>query len=273
MTVLRQFLYRDGDQIREFLSQVEGGLFDEESRTEHVGGNSALKGGAKAGPVALGGQRGSERSEQVERVVRQTEASEFDRLYAGLEAQGGFQYLDAIDEGIWDQLRRGELLEIEAIVQPAGFDRIVELMGMAQQFMPMMDALGADGVDPETRKLIESVSQLNEAGRPETFTVVASLAGAPAFKFACTLRGRYVLADLELLAGESTVLGKIQRKLRPGEQHLVASVFGGLEDIMSDEDQREMVEALLGPEVRQLGLASPLLEHPAAILTPIAIYR
>jgi hypothetical protein len=275
MAVLRQFLYRDGDLVREFLSQIEGGLFDEESRTRKVGGTSGRSARTR-GVLQESDERGQEEeqhSEEVELVVRQTEASEFDRLFGELTSEEAVTYLDAADEVVWASLGRGELVELEAVIQPAGFDKLIELMAAAQQLIPLVEAMGGEGLDNATKELIESVGQLQSAGMPEAVTVIASLAGAPGYRFACTLRSRYIVSDADLLEGEATLFGKIQRKLRPGEQHLVATLFAGLENLLPAEQQHEMVKALQNPESRQLRLASPLLEHPAAFITPIAIYR
>jgi hypothetical protein len=103
--------------------------------------------------------------------------------------------------------------------------------------------------------------------------MIASLASATRFKFATALRTKYLVGDLDLLEGESTVLGKIQRKLNRGEKQLVASLFGGLEELLPEAQLEEFIQSMESPVVRQLGLESPLLEYPAAILTPIAIYR
>ena len=63
--MLRQFLYLDDALTRQFLSQLEGGIFDEESQTLRSSSGSKLEGGVSAGVVRGGGGRNAEDEEAV----------------------------------------------------------------------------------------------------------------------------------------------------------------------------------------------------------------
>jgi hypothetical protein len=145
MATLRQLLYCDTDLIRQFLAQLEGGIFDEEHQAERTGGRTGVGGEVKAGPLGGRADRGREESQEVERVVCQTEASEFDRLYRSLSQQGNIQFLENIDDAIWDQLQRREIVEVEAVIRPAGLEKISELFIKFQEILPLIDAMGAEG--------------------------------------------------------------------------------------------------------------------------------
>jgi hypothetical protein len=274
MAQLRQFLYRDGDLIREFLSQLEGGIFDEDAQTLRSGRRSGMTAGLKAGPVMTQGDKHGDTSDELARVVRQTGVSEFDRLFRALDSRNAIQYLDNIDERIWGQLQRGDIVEVEAVVRLGGFQKMLELMNTVQELLPLAQSMGSGpSLDSETMQAMELMRQLAQAGPKETTSVIARLASAFRFKFACSLRETYILVDKALLEGEVTVCGKIQRKLKRKETYIVGGFFAGLEDILPRREQEELIGAFDNPELKALGVESPEIKYPAAILTPIAIYR
>jgi len=60
------------------------------------------------------------------------------------------QFLDNADETIWQQLRRGEILEVEAVVRRAGFEKLFELIAAFEEMLPIIEKIGGDAtVDPE----------------------------------------------------------------------------------------------------------------------------
>src|SRR5688572_29598659 len=100
---LRRFLYLNESLTDEFLAQLEGGLYSEESQTvtdtKERGGSL----GGRVGPLEGKASKGSAGEETTERTIRQVAEGAFTRLAEHLEEQGALQPLDAFDEDIWDQ--------------------------------------------------------------------------------------------------------------------------------------------------------------------------
>ncbi len=168
---------------------------------------------------------------------------------------------------------RGEPLEVEAIIRPSGFDKLAGLAEAFEGLLPIMQAAGVeDELDDKTATALAGVRALAGASSDRQ-TIIARLAGAPEFRFACSLKTASLLVSSEELEGEATIVGKIQRKLREGETYLLPSVFAGLESMIPEADQDELLRIFEDDMATQLGLASPKLKYPAAILTPVAIYR
>jgi hypothetical protein len=274
--MLRQFLYRDDILIREFLAQAEGGIVDQDEVRERADKGHSVGGQAGASMAKVSAQRSKGRSEESARVVKQTGASEFDRLYRTLESSGDVQYLDAIDDGIWEQLSRGEIIEAEVVVRQTGLAKITDLFSQLTEILPAVNAASDDvqEFDDSTRAIVGVLQALNSmSARSEMAPVVASLASVPEYKFASDLRLGSVTGSLDTLEGEVTLCAKLQRKLKKDEKYMMPAVFGGLEQLM-DEDARDQLATMFAdPAVINVGIASPRLSYPAAIVTPIAIYR
>jgi hypothetical protein len=261
---LRRFLYLNDAMTNEFLAQLEGGLFAEEQQTETTKQESGLGGGARLGPIQAEGRRSSGGQETAARTVQQVVEAAFSRLVGHLEAGDALQFLDGFDEAIWDQLRRGEAIEVEATLQ---VPTLFQLTGMAQSLEPVMDLLRATGetVDAEAEEGIESAATI--ANMFDELPVIAAPSGAPRFKFVAPLVPRYLRVDVAALEGEATVMGTIERVLHGNSTwSLLDSMgLGGLPRSIRRNFERDLraIKELEGNVVRA----------PAAIMAPVAIYR
>ena len=98
--------------------------------------------------------------------------------------------------------------------------------------------------------------------------LIVRVSGSPEFKFVGQISQDHVRVELGELEGEATMLGKIQRKLRPNERYTpldsipaMAALPHGLKRQFSQD--LESVDEL--PDM--------VILPPAAVVTPIAVYR
>jgi hypothetical protein len=273
--MLRSFSYLDEALLDDFLAQVEGGLYEEQSERQERSGKGGVRAGGKVGPVEAGGSKDKSHTEEVARIVRQTPTSRFDRLYEGLVEQEQVQFLDAIDQDIWDQLRRGEIVEIEGVVRSAGLEKIVDLFKSFSELLPIMEATGTvdTEINSEMSSAMGALSSINDLNRSNDATwITVELASSPGFTFGAELRPSNLTRGLDQSEGEATVFGKIRRLLRAGEELMLPSVFSGLEGVLPEDERRKLSDVFEDPRIAALGLGSPRLVYPAAILSVVAIY-
>jgi hypothetical protein len=268
--ILREFLYLDQQLVDQFLAQLEGGVSGEEAqrtrehRGKEAGGEAGASGfGARAGVKA---GRSSGQEEEIARTVQQTPESKFARFYDLLREQQSVQWLEALDEEIWDQLLRGEIVELQASISVSTLARFATI---AQQAGPLLELVQAFGetVDDETRDAMASlrtIGPLLGSGIP----ITARVAGSPDFKVVATLRPPHLQVEPDQLDGEATLLAKIQRKLSAQERYTALEAIPGIRGLPA-KDRREMEADLSNsPDFPDM-----VVEGPLAVVTPIAIYR
>lgn len=107
------------------------------------------------------------------------------------------------------------------------------------------------------------MTQINEAMKE--VPVVAHAAGTPRYKFICPLKREYLREDLDAVAGECVVIGSLQRRLKPTERYSLLDSLGirGM-----PRDERRKAERDMKKD-----MPDAVVSAPAAILTPLAIYR
>ena len=72
---------------------------------------------------------------------------------------------------------------------------------------------------------------------------------------------------------EATLLLKVQRVLRPGDRHVVGDPFGGLMNVIPENQREQLLAGLKSESLVALGVGDAQIGYPGVIGTPIAIYR
>jgi hypothetical protein len=262
---LRHFLYLDSDLTNEFLAQVEGGLFDEEEQSTTGTSDKAVGGGVSAGPVQAGAGRGSSQEEARARLVRQTQESAFNRLAGLLEQTESVQWLESLDEEIFAQLSRGEVLEIEAVLE---VPLLVKLIVSASQMETVGQLMETMGQQFDAKALQGMQALVAIGGLFQSVPVIAAAAGSPTYKFIAQINPAHLRVAIDQLDGEARIFATLDRKLREGEQ---VSILDAIPVLRSLPD-RDEVEANLQDEQSRQFVGEPVTP-PAAVVSAIAIYR
>ncbi len=260
--LLRNFLYLDDRLTSQYLAQLEGGTYEEEAQSERDARNRGGEAGAKLGPLNAKGSKGSGAEANSSRTMRQTPEGDYRRLEKLLGEEDAVQWLEAFDEGIWSKLKRGEVLQVESVVKVPSLYKHTELAAGVAPFMDLMEAVG-ETVDPEAQAAVTGMTQIGHAIKD--VSVVAHAAGALKFKFICPLKRDFLREDLAALDGECIVVGSLQRRLKPTERYSILDDLGmgGLPRAERRKTERDMKK----------NLPDSVVSPPAALLTPLAIYR
>lgn len=260
-TRLRRFVYLDPELTRNFLAQLEGGVYEEESQTTMAGKDRKAGAGAEVGPLKGEMSRSRSGQDTTSRTVKQVADGDFSRLATLLEKDDAVQWLESVDEGIWQQLRRGEVLEIDATVTVPMVFQLGALAGSASPVFEFMRATGSE-IDTEAEQAVELASMIGGVFKDPT--LLATLAGAPEYTFILPLENHALRVELMDLVGDATVWGTLERKLRGDDQWSMLDALG----LASLPNADEVIKGFESDE-----LEGSVVRAPAAVLKPVAIYR
>lgn len=260
---LRRFLYLDGNLTNEFLAQVEGGLYDEESQSATGRSERGLKGGLGAGPLSAGGALGSVDEEERARTMRQTEESAFSRLASTLEENESVQWLESLDQSIWDQLERGEVLEVECELS---IPPIMKLLVAGAQFEAISEMLKATGqqMDEETMQGFAALEAI--AGLFQSVPVFGKAAGAPDFNFVAQASPDNFRVAMDGIDGTARLYCTLDRKVGDNEQYSIVDSIPAMRNLPNRQEVEEGLD-----DIKEF--AGEPISAPAAVVTPIAIFR
>jgi hypothetical protein len=270
--VLRHFLYCDVPLVRDFLAEVEGGIYAERDFRTTTEGAKKMGGGLSVGPVALSGSGEHATTTEAATRVRQVMASEFDRLHNRLADEGMIQDLTAFDEAIWDQVQVGELVEVPVMVRLPGLLQFMQMLSDYMRLAPRMQAAGvATGIPPEQQAALQFFAEMGGGSTQGALSVIATATGNTRVKFLCRLNREHIRIEGEAIEGEATVLAKVQRKMRRGES--VPAVDIPMLRNLTGKKQREFMKLFGQPDIEGMHFAESDVAYPGAVLTALALYR
>lgn len=274
VVVLREFLYRRDDLVDQFLAQLEGGLYDEEQVTDQSASAGRLGAGVAFGPLNANADRQREVQRESQRTVRQTPESRFNRVHELLSQHEAVQYLSSLDDGIWNQLQRNEIVEIDAsiVLAPGVLDLSnLSALGDAAPLIDLMRSLPPDllpekfdGVEADKMsEQIPLMEQFAEAFGEAPVPCTVSPVGAQRYSFFAELLRGSLLAEFGALEGESVVLAKIQRFIEKGRPETMGA--GPVPNVAVNRAQRR--------KQKDAGPMTVRLNWPAAVISVVSIYR
>lgn len=255
--------------LRNFLAQLEGGVFDERTERQIVSGEGSISAGFGAGPLQAEGRRGKGQSLETEAVVRQVAASEFQRLYDALK-NDDLVLLDAIDDAsVVGEIQRKQILEVDARVCVSGTHKFFDLMSQITAMAPLAKQFGQDlDLDEDMVSGVEMMKSLGESDGK--LAVIATIPGSAGTQVVLELDRSLLLTTTWDV--DATVLLTVQRVLPQGQRYLAGDPFGGFMKLVPEEQRIELADSLKSDDTAQL-IGDVEVVGPAIVGTPIAIYR
>jgi hypothetical protein len=197
-------------------------------------------------------------------------------LHALATEQGLIQQLNALDEAIWDQLQVGELLEARVVF---ALPKIHEMLAAAEKWKELAGVMRAMGQELEADQ-VETLAKIDVIGpilQNENPTLIGSLVGSPKFRLAVPLIPSNLLVDLPNIQGEVTLLAAVERKTARGGFITIADLVKNMQAFLPNRAARRgRAKGGDGAAANQdqfLDEQQLRIAHPAALVTPVAIYR
>jgi hypothetical protein len=208
---------------------------------------------------------------ETEAVVRQVAASQFQRLYDALETDD-LVLLDAIDDdAILDEIKRKQILEVDARVCVSGTHKMLDLIGQMTAMMPVAKQFGQNLELDLDEGMVRGVEMMKSLGGSDgKLSVIATIPGSAGTQIVLELDRSFLMTTTWDV--DATVLLTVQRVLPHGQRHLAGDIFGGMMKLLPEEKRNELIDSWQSEEVAQL-IGDVEVVGPAIVGTPIAIYR
>jgi len=198
---LRNFLYLDSVGVDSAISQLYGGLPDQERhKTEMV---KTREGQAKLASRVLeaGGKRATAATDSSEFMVVSTPEARFNLMLTRLEEASDLDEFTSFDDGTWRGLQLGELISVTALVRIAGIDKITstldnvkEFAELGTRFLPVAQTMEIAGAE-NLATTLTALQTLGEATATSTvLSIVGELRDSPRYKVVAHLNSTSTVA-------------------------------------------------------------------------------
>jgi hypothetical protein len=266
---LYEFAYLDESKVRMLIAGIDKGHIAASKTTKAAKKNKEGTGGLRAGILSAGGSAASADEFTEEVSIEATPEGVFYRLKDSL-VSGNDLFSDRIDNISIDELKRGQIVGIEGMIEISPANEIVSNLF---QFIDAGAKLGIlDSSDMKSRQSIQAIQAILDKNR---LSVIVRSDDNKKKALAVLETKSLKLPEIEL-NDEFVIMGKITRIIKEGE------VLDLTPYCMNPAFQKnKMIIKIISeglPKLQEsigesVDLSDLTLNGPAVVLSPIAIYR
>lgn len=269
---LRNFLYLNTKIINDYLSTINGFLYDEESQSITTSEDHEIKAGGGIKLVSGEGNHVKKTAEEVKRSVQISDAAKFDKVFRYLQESDEdeqIKYYECISEDTFNNLRRDDFLEV---LVTARFSKMKELTDtvkkineLASLFQEMTDE---QLLDKQANEAIAGFSALGQLQSGKAISCVFNFEDEK-FPLVAYLDEDYFKCDQNNFIGESYLVCKVLRKIQKGQNLKLDEIFDDVKKLpMNRQQRRKLPKNMQNPEELR-----DVIKGPALVVIPIAVYQ
>lgn len=269
---LRNFLYLNTKIINDYLSSIEGYLYDEEDQSIATSSEKALKAGLGIKALSGDGSHTGKSAEEVKRSVQISDAAKFDKVFNYLQAGNEdeqIKYYECLSEQIFNDLRRDDFLEV---LVTARFSKMKELTSIVRKLNELATVFqkitDQQILDKKAKEAVAGFSALEQLQTGKAISCVFNF-GDGKYPLIAYLDEKYFKCEQDSFIGESYMVCKVLRKIPKGKSVKLDEIFDDIKKIpMNRQQRRNMPKNMDNPE----GLKD-IVKGPALVVVPIAVYQ
>ncbi len=268
MITLRDFIYLNTPVLESYLAQLAGYSVDEQSYS--VSHKDVKE--AKAGVQVVGGSVSTESANETQSKRLLTPPAKFQSLVDILQQENQLKTLDLVDDEVWSELVRGDMVEMQVILGVPEFIGQLESIGDVRPLMDLVKNFGIAEVTSDQETAVGGVNAMHGLLKGKPIPLIGKSAGSPNYKVFGDLARDFLKTGVPDLAGEATVLGKIQRIVPKGKSEEVFSLVSAVSGSANlSRQQRQILKSKKGK--KPPASDREIVRGPALALSILAVYR
>lgn len=269
---LRNFLYLNTKIINDYLSAIDGYVYNEEEQSIATSTEEEMKAGGSVKLLSGEGIHTGKKAEEITRSVQISDAAKFDKVFRYLQAEDEdeqIKYYEFLSEETFNELRRDDFLEVLVTARFSKMkeltDTVKKLNELATVFQGLTDQ---QLLDKQAKDAVAGFSALGKIQSGKSISCVFNFEDGR-FPLVAYLDEDYFKCDQENFVGESYMVCKVLRKISKGQNVKLDEIFDDIKKIpMNRQQRRNMPKNMDNPEVLR-----DVIKGPALVVVPIAVYQ
>lgn len=269
---LRNFLYLNTKIVNDYLSSIEGYIYDEEAQAIATSSEKSLKTGVGIKAFSAGGSSVGASEAEVTRSVQISDAAKFEKIFKYLQAgdeDEQIKYYECLSEDIFNDLRRDDFIEV---LVTARFSKMKELTDTVKKLSELATAFQGitdqQLLDKKAQDAIAGFSVLEQIQSGKAISCVFNFEDGK-YPLVAQLDESYFKCDQESFIGESYMVCKVLRKIPKGKSVKLDEIFDDFKKLpLNRQQRRNMPKDMENPD----GLKD-VVKGPALVVVPIAVYQ
>lgn len=266
---LRNILYVDSNTLENYVSQIDGYTYEEETIVNSISNGKEGKAGIGFTKVSAEGNLLKHKEESSTKNAKITDASKLDKIIKYLNKENELKYYESIDENSWSSICREDFLEV--LVTPR-LSRMAEITNAARNFRNLADIfqplVDKPMIDKKTEEALTGLESLSKLKKDNSLTCVFNFADNK-YPIIAYLDDSCLKVTKDKFFSQATMLCKIQRKIDKNEAIELDEILSDFKSLATNRKmRRNMPKNLSNPEEFR-----DKIKGPAFVAIPIAIYQ
>lgn len=269
LRMLRKILYADTDALDNYISTIDGYLYDEQEITKSSSTNKGGKVDIGIKAINAEGNLGNQKEEKISLNAKITDASKLDKIIKYLQSQDELRYYENINEEIWNNIYRDDFIEV--LVTPR-FSKLEEVTKAVNNFKQLIDAFEpflGNTVDEKGKEALNVFEQLSSSRNSNSLSCVFNFEDKK-YPLIGDIDKNYLKTSQDNFVSQVYMLCKIQKKIEKGKSIYLDEIF---EDVKSMALNREQKRKMNKKDMSNPAEIKDKVNGPAFKVIPIAIYQ
>ncbi|MGN0245844.1 MAG: hypothetical protein ACI4DK_07755 [Lachnospiraceae bacterium] len=265
---LRSYLYINQRLVDDYLSTIDGSLYEEEHvRTQNrISQNAAVEAGLPI--TGTSGEINSDDGKTSEKTLKITYAAKLKKIVEYLDKENELNEIEDLDEAVLKKLKREDFIEVFVNMRPSKIQHLVESLNkITNVFSALGNFLSITDTDKDTMEQMRAFGEMKEQVDAGFCQVVFNPDGNENISLVAQLEKEFLLEPIEKINKQCYVLCKVQRKIKDDEEIEVDALFAGMEGIKPFMENQEDMSLSNPQEIRDV------ITAPGLFVLPIAIYQ
>jgi len=268
---LRNFLYLNTRIVNDYISAIDGYIYDEESQALANSTTNTIGGKGGISVLSGSGEHSEQKTEEVTRSVKINDVAKFDKIYCYLQKKSdeGLKYFEFLSDETYDNLQRDDFIEVLVTVRFSKMKEITDTVKKLGDLALTIQGLTEQQIfDKSARDVINGFSALDQLRSGKEIACVFNFEDEK-YPLISYLDESYFRCEQENFIGQAYILCKVLRKIPKGQNVKLDEVFDIVKKMpLNREQRRNMPKNMDNPDV-----IKDVVKGPALVVIPIAVYQ
>lgn len=268
--MLRKILYADTEALDNYISIIDGYIYEEQEITQSSTTNKGGKLGVGFSKANVEGNLGNQKEEKISLNARVNDASKLDKIIKYLKENDELKYYENINQEIWDDIYRDDFIEV--LVTPR-FSKLEEITNAVNSFKQLYDAfapfLGNNTIDEKGQEALDGFERLSNSRNDNSLSCVFNFEDKK-YPLIGNIDKNFLKTSKDNFVSQVYMLCKVQKKIEKGNSICLDEIFDDVKSMAMNREQRRKITKKDMSNPKEI---KDKIIGPAFIVIPIAIYQ
>lgn len=269
---LRNFLYLNTKVLEDYISAIEGYIYDQESQEISNSSENAVAGNVSVRMVGGNGGHTNKKSEEIKRSVKISDAAKFEKVYKYLQSgdeDDELKYYEFLTEETYNSIARDDFIEV---LVTARFSKVKELTDSVKKIADLATVIQGltdqSILDKKASDTINGFAAIGKLNSKKEISCVFNFDDG-SYPLVAYLNEDYFRCEQSSFVGQSYMLCKVIRKIPKGQNIKLDEIFEELKNMpLNREQRRSLPKNIDNPDI-----IKDVIKGPAFVVLPIAVYQ